>query len=569
MSPDELRDLTDELRALGNDTSRIEAERAGGGLPSELWATVSAFANADGGTILLGVSERDDFAVVGVPAAGQLERQVSEICVEMTPPVRADISTVVADGLSVVVVQVPPCSPRQQPCFKTSLGAQLGTRVRVGDQNRKLTPYEVHLLMSRREDPQDDSAAAPRSSPADLDPDLVRGFCARIRATRSSIFASSTDQEILERFNALTSAGPDAVPTVAGLLALGQFPQHSLPQANVTVVVFPDVEPGRLGPRGERFLDNRSVDGPLPVMVRDTVRVLQRHMTRRSRVTGLLRTDEWEYPEELLREVLVNALAHRDYSADALGTQVQVEMYPDRLVVRSPGGLHGSVRVDELGSSTATASRNAVLLKLLEDVPLEDGRTVCENRGTGILRMRTVARENGIAPPKFEDRISSFQVVVGNGTYFDDAFHTWLGERGRDLEPRQLLALAAARRGVQLTNTSYRELTGERDSRTASRELGQLVDLALLDRHGQRGGSRYELSEPPAPPVGGRAAGAGELIVGTLTTSSAPLSRHELADALGLSPSTVARVLQRLRAAGEVELVGLPRSRNARWRRVR
>jgi ATP-dependent DNA helicase recG-like protein len=70
------------------------------------------------------------------------------------------------------------------------------------------------------------------------------------------------------------------------------------------------------------------------------------------------------------REAVVNALVHRDLSASARGTQVQVEMYPDRLVIRNPGGLFGLVMVDNLGEEGISSARNATLIKILEGVPL-------------------------------------------------------------------------------------------------------------------------------------------------------------------------------------------------------
>jgi ATP-dependent DNA helicase RecG len=117
-------------------------------------------------------------------------------------------------------------------------------------------------------------------------------------------------------------------------------------------------------------------------MAGEAIRVLKRNMRRRSVVSGLFRTDEWEYPEEVLREAIVNALVHRDFSEYARGMQVQVELYPDRLVVRNPGGLYGPVEITSLGTSIVSSSRNRVLLKILEDTALGDGHMVCENRGT-------------------------------------------------------------------------------------------------------------------------------------------------------------------------------------------
>ncbi|WP_203825527.1 ATP-binding protein [Actinoplanes palleronii] len=225
-------------------------------------------------------------------------------------------------------------------------------------------------------------------------------------------------------------------------------------------------------------------------------------MRRRSIVSGTFRVDEWEYPEEVLREALVNALVHRDYSENARGMQVQVEMYPDRLVIRNPGGLYGPVEVGSLGVSTVTSSRNRALLKILEDTPYGDGQMVCENRGTGIARMLVVLGEAGMEPPRFSDDISSFSVEFPNHTLLDEEALGWLASLGlRPLSRSQMTALVMMRNGAVLTNSGYRASTGVRDSRSATRDLKELVDAGVVEQAGTRGSTTYQVASPVQAPV--------------------------------------------------------------------
>jgi predicted HTH transcriptional regulator len=192
------------------------------------------------------------------------------------------------------------------------------------------------------------------------------------------------------------------------------------PQLDVTFVAYPSSEPGLLGRAEERFTENRSIDGPIPFMVAECIRLLKRNMRRRSIVSGIFRIEEWEYPEEVLREALVNALVHRDYSEFARGTQVQVELYPDRLLIRNPGGLYGPVDVLSLGITTVTSSPQQGLLKILEDTPFGDGHMVCENRGTGVARMLVALTEAGMEPPSLVDETASFSAEFPNHTLLDE-----------------------------------------------------------------------------------------------------------------------------------------------------
>jgi ATP-dependent DNA helicase RecG len=266
-----------------------------------------------------------------------------------------------------------------------------------------------------------------------------------------------------------------------------------------------------------------------------------------------------------------NALVHRDYSPAAQGAQVQVELYPDRLLVRNPGGLYGPLDVGALGLGTVPASsRNPVLLKLLEDTPLEPGRTVCENRGSGIVRMRAALTEAGMEPPAFDDRIATFTVTFPNHALLDEETRAWLGTLDlTGLQSSQFTALALARRGEALTNTGFRRATGVSDSRTATLQLQELRRRGLLVQVGSRGQSYYRLGPAAIGPVRAtpnESMSQIDRVYAVLSTT--PTSRREITRLTGLSEEQVRVALQRLRRAGRAALVGPARSRHARWQRV-
>jgi ATP-dependent DNA helicase RecG len=248
-----------------------------------------------------------------------------------------------------------------------------------------------------------------------------------------------------------------------------------------------------------------------------------------------------------------------------------VELYPDRLLIRNPGGLYGPLDVNELGLGTIPASsRNPVLLKLLEDTPLEPGRTVCENRGTGIARIRASLTEAGMEPPTFDDRIATFTVTFPNHALLDEDTRAWLASLDvTGLNRAQFTALAIARRGETLTNVSYRRATGVADSRAATAQLQELRQRGLLVQEGNRGQTTYRIS--PGASQGSAAAGDKEpsqidLVYAAL--SPGPMTKREVVARTGLSDRQVGVALQRLRQSGRVSLLGQARSRNARWRRT-
>jgi ATP-dependent DNA helicase RecG len=121
-----------------------------------------------------------------------------------------------------------------------------------------------------------------------------------------------------------------------------------------------------------------------------------------------------EYPITAVREAIVNALAHRDLSSWGQGTPVQVAMFSDRLVVNNPGGLYGPVTVESLGRDGISASRNLLLLQLLEDTPTNTRNVVCENRGSGVGAMLQALHAAALPDPEFEDKIATFRLTLFN-----------------------------------------------------------------------------------------------------------------------------------------------------------
>jgi ATP-dependent DNA helicase RecG len=236
-----------------------------------------------------------------------------------------------------------------------------------------------------------------------------------------------------------------------------------------------------------------------------------------------VRIEEWEYPMEVLREAIVNALVHRDYSAAARGTQVQVELYPDRLVVRNPGGLYGPVDEASLGLVTTTSSRNGALLKILEDAEAESGRAVCENRGSGLAAMRAQLGAAGMRQPRFDDLISTFEITLANDALIDQGALDWLSALNLGpLSPTQMTAMVWAPEARQpLTNARYREATGVTDSRAASRELQDLVAKGALTQTGSRASAEYRIA------IGNRGTGLSRRVLQALRDGDR--SRAELA----------------------------------------
>lgn len=416
MDPDDLTRLVAELRSVGSDTHSVEVKAAAGKLPKSMTETLSAFSNSAGGTVILGLDEATGFRPAPGFDAVKAQEALARACADdVHPPVRSAIEILPFEGAQVVVAEIPEISPLSKPAYVRGRGEYQGSFVRGGDGDRKLSDYEVGLLHANRGQPRDDREPVIDASVADLDDEAVATLLRRMRQRQPRAFRTVPDEVALRRLGVLVPAAPDTdklVPSLAGLLTLGIYPQEFFPQLNVTFVVLPSDQAGVVPEGGPRFIDNRSLNGPIPQIVSDAVDAIARNMRVAGTVRGVGRQDAYEYPVEALREAVVNAIMHRDYSPPSRGAQVQVEMYPGRLLVRNPGGLFGPVAETELGTEGVTSSRNPVLSALLQEVQLPDSdRVICENRGTGIPTMLEQLRRSGTASVRFSNAVSHFTTV--------------------------------------------------------------------------------------------------------------------------------------------------------------
>lgn len=576
VNSDELGEIVENLRLLGSDVADVEVKKAKATLPRSVRETVSSFSNTRGGVIILGLNESTGFTATGLDDAAKMAADLGSLCsAEMDPPIRPLIQIHRFEGVQVLVAEVPEIDRSQKPCYYKGAGLTKGAYVRTHDGDHRLSHYEVQIMLSSRGQPVDDTQPVEGAGLEQLDRHLVTTMLSRLRESRPYLYRDLEPEQALLRARVLVPAEHGGnVATLAGLLALGTYPQEHLPQLMLTFVHYP-TESGPSDTSGIRFIDSVAIEGPIPAMVRDAMSVIRRNMSRRSIISGAGRRDIWEYPETALREAITNALVHRDLSPASRGTQVQVEMFPDRLVVRNPGGLYGPVTLDNLGEEGVSSSRNALLLRILEDVPIPgEDRTVCENRGSGIRAMLDSLRHAGMTAPKFEDRISSFVVAFPNHSLLNDDIVQWiarLNEHG--LSDSQCLALAMLRNGATLDNPTYRKAAGL-DSRIATTELQDLVARELVQQIGTRRWARYRLAMPAEgdPETAGRTkrrspADRRREILEALGDKT--LSRAELADATSLTDQTVRRWLLILRKEGLVEATEKSAtSMHTRYRRI-
>lgn len=572
----ELTEIVAKLRETGVEFEDVEVKRAAGGLPQNVIETMSAFANSRGGIIILGLDERAGFAPVGVSNPVALRDELTGVArSKLTPPLAPIIDTVPFEGAILLLAEVEALPPAQRPCYVTAKGLYNGAFVRVGDGDQRLTAYEIDRLRENPGQPRWDEEPVSQAIAKDLDPRAVLRLIESANRNSPRSFSGLSETDALARLGVLVPHGGSLVPSLAGLLTVGAYPQQFFPQLMVSLAVYPHEDVGHPGPGGIRFLDSAAIGGTVPTMVTDTIQAAQRSLRKSSRVVGAGRDDYWEIEPEVIREAVVNALMHRDYSPQARGTQIQVELFPNRLTVTSPGGLFGNVRLETLGQSGASSSRNARLAALLQEAgdPFT-GRPVAENRGSGISMMISQVRNDTGLVPLFAANLDEFRVTIPRTSLVTQELHAWARRisRGQDLSEVQTSVLALANAGYNVDIALLRRMgLGQSDAR---RQLDQLRDLCLLQPRRARDDGSYRLASG-LPEIGVNdetlslpASGLAERILEALSATDSA-SREDLQDATGASRSSVTNALDDLINSGAVAATAPPRSPNRRYRRAR
>lgn len=478
----ELTTIIEDLRVEGSDVADVEVKRANGGYPQSLAETMSAFANTPGGgLIVLGIDENSGFASVGVYDVAQAQAAItSQARSALDPPLVLDTGSIVFEGHSVVWARVAELDASAKPCRLSNGQAYL----RSYDGDHAMADTEQQAFFANRSSPTFDKHPVEEASRGDLQDDLVLPYITASR-TQSTALSRFSDDEVLVRTGVMTAKGH---PTVAGLLAMGSYPQQFFPQ-----LVIQGSVPDNTG--SARVLDSRKFDGPIPTMLDEALIWVRRNSRTRIRFgeTGHGR-DEPEYPSEAIRELLSNSLVHRDLGPYALQLPISLRIEDDRLVLSNPGGLYGITRT-QLGTSALSSTRNSSLARILERVRTPSDQRVVELVSSGIRTVLDSVKAAGMVQPQFIDQAIRFTVVMPNHALLSRQELEWVAglANSNTLTDAQRHALVAMRNGTKWNNSTLRRAI-PMDSSEARALLKDLVSRGLARAVGEKKWRVYELN---------------------------------------------------------------------------
>ena len=406
MQAETLKKLINDVITKKAESQTIEIKSAEHGCPTRLFDTLSSFSNQDdGGIIIFGIDEKDNFAVKGVYDAQDLQKKVTEQCKQMEPAVRA-LFTMCEIGEKILVsAEIPGVDVSDRPVFYKGVGRIKGSYIRVGESDEPMSEYEIYSYEAFRKRIRDDIRIVEVAKTQLFDEKRMAEYLSRVKSERRNLADNVSDDEILE----LMGVTSDGTPTLAGLMTFSKYPQTYFPQLCITAVALPGTEMGETGTDGERFIDNKRITGAIPDMLEEAVEFVRTNSRTKTIIDDNgKRVDKNEYPIKAVREAILNALVHRDYSIYTENTPIRIEMYRDRMEVTNSGGLYGKISIDALGK-VHPETRNAALANMLELL------NITENRYSGIPTMRREFLNAGLPAPNFSVIHGEFKVVMRNG----------------------------------------------------------------------------------------------------------------------------------------------------------
>jgi ATP-dependent DNA helicase RecG len=437
-------------------SARIEVLTPAAATPERLARSLVALANARGGVLIVPLS-----AKTKIEPAEARDRAMQALLLS-EPRLIVPLPYFIANGEAApdaLVVEVPEGLPNVYSLDGRYLA-------REDSRNALINARALRELMLVRGEGTWESASPSGSSRDDMDWKKVDAYAAKAALGDDSV------EDLLLRRGCLIKRSRQYKPTFAGLLLFGRQPQRWVRGAEILCARF----------KGDEMDDafaRQTIGGTLPDQIRKAELFLAEHAAQRSRIKAWQRSDESGYPPGVLREAVVNAVAHRDYRLT--GNQIHVLMFADRVEVRSPGTLPGHVTIKNL--LRERYSRNEAIVQVLADMGF------IERLGYGIDRMIRSMKEAEQQPPQFEETDAGFTVTL----YAKSAAESAPATPQTAQQERLHKMLTFMKKSGRITNRDYQELCPDVNSETLRRDFVDMVERGTIMRIGDKRGTYYIL----------------------------------------------------------------------------
>ncbi len=426
-------------------------------LSEPIGKTISSFSNANGGTLIIGVTDSGEIKGVEL-GENTLEQLANRIKQHTDPKIYPSINTENIDGKDVVIIEVN--ESQEKPVFYRGNAYK-----RVGKSTHKLKSSEIrNLAKNSGEKTSWDEQICEEAMLDDIDEEKVKEFLKRTKNNRDlDIDPKISLKDALKRLKLLSNGRP----INACILLFGKNPQRFFSQAETKCARFKGTKP-------TTFIDMKTFDGDIIEQRNDSLEFVKEHIKLEAEIKGTERIEKWEYPIEAIREAITNAICHRDYR---VSSKVQVRIFDDRLEVWGCGPLPDPLKVEDLKKKHRSILRNPsigrcfFLAKYIEEW------------GTGTNRIIEKCVERGLPEPLFEEVTDSLVVTFRKYPIDEEILE--------DLNDRQKEAIEYLKEHKSIKSGNLQEMFPDVSRETLRKDLKDLIERGIIKKTGAKRGTEY------------------------------------------------------------------------------
>jgi ATP-dependent DNA helicase RecG len=440
---------------------RIDFLPPGQATPERIARSIVALANAHGGVLIVPVVDARGRSPV---APDELRDRAFQAVLLSEPhliiPLPYLLHPEAAAAAGALAIEIPDGLPHAY-----SLDGRFLTR--SGTRIAPLTARSLRDLLLTRSEASWEALTPSGCSRDDIDWTKAEAYANTVNVGEPTV------EDLLLRRGCILRQAKRLRPTNAGMLLFGKQPQRWVRGAEVMAVRFN-------GADMEDAFQRQTISNTLPEQIKRTELFINENLLQRSRIGAWQRNDQALYPPGVLREAVVNAIAHRDYRIS--GNQVHILMFSDRVEVRSPGKLPGHVTLKNLLHERF--SRNEAIVQVLADMGY------IERLGYGIDRMVRTMKERGQPPPRFEETDAGFMVKLFARNGVTEGTDT-LPVPAQNQRIKKMLEFMQS--NGRITNREYQEMCPDVSAESLRRDFVDMVERGVIMRIGDKRGTYYIL----------------------------------------------------------------------------
>ncbi|MFT5849751.1 MAG: ATP-dependent DNA helicase RecG [Patiriisocius sp.] len=460
-----------------SETTSVEFKDARGGFSGNgCWKSISSFShNPEGGIIVFGAAEKSEGEIeyFGVGDRGALiqENMVSYCRDDMVGCMDPVFHHIEYKGVPLLVCEIKHTPDESKPCYRKNKGVPNGACIRIGNVDKVLTDLEAREFMRNSTPFKYDHMAAEDVTVEDLSTDKITAFLQRSaeRTGRSasgmsqvgSLRATMRNMGIVDNFDGVT------LPTRAGFLLFSSQPPQAKKEFSryvIRCIHYKGLTPA------SPIVDSLDIAGTLDEQIEGMQAFVLKNIALEVEIVGTKRVERYEYPPDALREVVANAVIHRDYNT--VETYTQISIFSNRIEIVNAGNLPPGVTVDNIKESQF--SRNLTMAAILKDMDY------MEEYGRGVDIVFSSMSDYGLMDPVFKNSSNTFKVIL-------------LGNAFKDLNKRQIEVWHLLQSSDKTVTTSECCLIFEGVSKsTISSDLNNMVELDLIEKVGKGPSTHYK-----------------------------------------------------------------------------